>query len=177
LARIAFRRAEDRMSTNTGAEGPKAEMAAQDRFAPNGICFGCGPANAKGLRIKSRWEGDTFVCRFKPEPHHQAFPGVLNGGICGTLLDCHSNWCAATTLLSERKLDAAPTTVTAEFAVKLKRPTPADRELEIRARPVAVEGDKVTVEAEIVADGKVTATCRGVFIAVQPGHPAYHRWG
>ena len=30
-----------------------------------------------------------------PEPHHLAFEGVLNGGICGALLDCHSNWTAA----------------------------------------------------------------------------------
>ena len=29
--------------------------------------------------------------KFMPEPHHQAFPGMVNGGIIGTLLDCH-NW-------------------------------------------------------------------------------------
>ena len=33
------------------------------------------------------------------------FGGVLNGGICGALLDCHSNWCAVTTLMKERGLD------------------------------------------------------------------------
>ena len=27
-----------------------------------------------------------------------------------------------------------------------------------------------------VANGKVTATCRGTFVAVKEGHPAYHRW-
>ena len=67
--------------------------ALQDRYWPAGTCFGCGPANDKGLRIKSRVEqrdGETVVvARFTPEPHHQAFPGVLNGGIIGALLDCH----------------------------------------------------------------------------------------
>lgn len=150
----------------------------QDRYAPNGICFGCGPANPKGLRIKSSWEGDRFVARFRAEPHHQAFPGVLNGGIAGALLDCHGNWCAATTLMKERgETEQAPTTVTAEFHVKLKRPTPVDRELTLVAWPVEVKGDVVTVEAELRADDKVTCTCRGVFVAVKPGHPAYHRWG
>lgn len=149
----------------------------QDRYAPNGICFGCGPANGQGLRIKSNWEGDAFVARFRPEPHHQAFPGVLNGGICGTLLDCHGNWCAATTLMERQKLDHAPTTVTAEFHVKLRRPTPVDQELLVVAKAVEVDGDKVVVEAELRAGDKVTATCRGVFVAVKPGHPAYHRWG
>jgi acyl-coenzyme A thioesterase PaaI-like protein len=151
--------------------------AAQDRYAPHGICFGCGPANDKGLRIKSRWEGDTFVARFTPQPHHQAFPGVLNGGIIGALLDCHMNWCAITTLMKEGGLDEAPSCVTAEFSVKLRRPCPADREVTVRAKPVSVDGDKVTVEGELVVDDKVQATGRGVFVAVKPGHPAYHRWG
>ena len=31
-------------------------------------------------------------------------------------------------------------------------------------------------EASLEAKGEVTATCRGVFVAVREGHPAYHRW-
>ena len=27
--------------------------ALQDLYSPNSICFGCGPANEKGLHIKS----------------------------------------------------------------------------------------------------------------------------
>jgi len=160
-----------------GAVYADAMKAVQDLHAPHGICFGCGPANEKGLRIKSRWEGDRLVARWRPEPHHQAFPGVLNGGIVGALLDCHSNWCAVTTLMKERGLDEAPSCVTSEFHVKLKRPTPTDQELVVLAWPAKVEGDTVTVEAELRAGEKVTATCRGVFVAVKPGHPAYHRWG
>ena len=30
-----------------------------------------------------------------PRPDHEAFAGVVNGGILGTLLDCHANWTAA----------------------------------------------------------------------------------
>ncbi|PYI47458.1 MAG: PaaI family thioesterase, partial [Verrucomicrobia bacterium] len=26
------------------------------------------------------------------------------------------------------------------------------------------------------AGGKVCAICRGIFVAVKEGHPAYHRW-
>ena len=32
------------------------------------------------------------------------------------------------------------------------------------------------VDATIEANGNVTATCRGTFVAVKEGHPAYHRW-
>jgi len=147
----------------------------QERFAPANTCFGCGPANEKGLRLRSFEEGDTFVCDFTPEAHHLAFPGVLNGGICGTLLDCHSNWAAAIHLMKKAGVESPPCTVTAEFNVKLKRPT-AIGPLRVTARIVESSDDRATVEAEIISNGKVTATCRGIFVAVKEGHPAYHRW-
>jgi len=148
----------------------------QDTYAPRNECFGCGPANERGLRIKSYVEGDEVVATFRPEPHHKAFDGVMNGGICGTLLDCHSNWTAAHHLMKAKGMDAPPCTVTADFHVKLKRPTPMDQDVALRARVVESEGDKAVVEATLEAGGKVTATCRGTFVAVQEGHPAYHRW-
>jgi acyl-coenzyme A thioesterase PaaI-like protein len=152
-----------------------ATPAVQDQLAPRSICFGCGPANAKGLRIKSHWEGEIFVAHFTPLPEHQAFTGIVSGGILGTLLDCHSNWCAATALMRQRALKELPATVTSEFHVKLRRPTPV-QELLLVARPIEVGEDRVTVEAEVRANEKATATCRGVFVAVHPGHPAFHRW-
>ena len=76
--------------------------ALQDRYAPQNRCFGCGPANEKGLRLKSRAEGDLVVADWTPEPHHEAFQGVLNGGIIGALLDCHSNWAAVWHFMRER---------------------------------------------------------------------------
>lgn len=155
---------------------PAMTQSLQDTYAPHNACFGCGPANEKGLRIKSFVEGDEVVATFQPEPHHQAFEGIVNGGIIGALLDCHSNWTAAWTLMREQGAETPPCTVTAEFHVKLRAPTPITGPLHLRARPVAVEGSKVTVDAELSAGGKVTATCRGVFVAVREGHPAYHRW-
>ena len=153
-----------------------SEPSLQDRFAPNNKCFGCGPSNAKGLRIKSRVEGDVVVADWTPETHHEAFPGMLNGGIIGALLDCHSNWTAAWFLMNAQHLDTPPSTVTAEFHVKLKRPTPTDGPVELRARVVESSDDRAVVEATLSARGQVTCTCRGVFVAVKEGHPAYHRW-
>jgi acyl-coenzyme A thioesterase PaaI-like protein len=66
--------------------------------------------------------------------------------------------------------------VTSEFHVKLKRTTPSRAPLRIEARVVESSDDRAVVEAEILSGGKVTSTCRGVFVAVQEGHPAYHRW-
>jgi acyl-coenzyme A thioesterase PaaI-like protein len=154
----------------------KNEKSLQEEYSPEGICFGCGPKNGLGLRVNSFVEGDEVVAEWRADPHHQAFPGVLNGGIIGALLDCHSNWAAAYHLMKKQGLDRAPCTVTAEFHVKLLLPTPVDGPISLRARVVESAGDRATVEAELIAAGKVCDTCRGVFVAVKEGHPAYHRW-
>lgn len=152
------------------------EASLQERYAPGNACFGCGPANPRGLQIASRVEGDLVVCEWTPQPHHLAFEGVVNGGILGTLLDCHCNWAAAWHLMQRQGLQAPPCTVTAEYHVKLRRPTPLGVPLRLEARVAESTDDRATIEATLAAGGKVTATCRGVFVAVQEGHPAFHRW-
>jgi acyl-coenzyme A thioesterase PaaI-like protein len=156
---------------------PSPDKSLQDRYAPHGICFGCGPANEKGLQIKSFPNGDKVEAEWRAQPFHQAFPGVLNGGIIGSLLDCHSNWTAAWHLMNKNGLSEAPCTVTAEYTIKLTRPTPFDAPLKLIAWVVDSSEDRATIEAQLTANGKVCATCRGIFVAVKPGHPAYHRWG
>ena len=153
-----------------------SDEALQDRYSPNGACFGCGPRNEKGLRIKSVVKGDEVVASWRAEKHHEAFEGMLSGGITGTLLDCHSNWTAAYHLMRRASALTPPPVVTAEYAVKLLRPTPTDGPIDLVARPVELADDRAVVEAELRAGGKVCATCRGTFVAVKPGHPAYHRW-
>jgi acyl-coenzyme A thioesterase PaaI-like protein len=148
----------------------------QEQYAPKNACFGCGPANAKGLRIRSFAQGDEVIADWKPEPHHEAFPGVLNGGIIGALLDCHSNWTAAYTLMKQSGEATPPCTVTADYAIKLLRPTPTDGSVHLVAKAVEVREDRAVIEARLEAGGKICGTCRGTFVAVKPGHPAYHRW-
>lgn len=151
----------------------------QERYAPAGRCFGCGPANPSGLHIASRPSQDdpeVLVARFEPKPEHEAFAGVVNGGILGTLLDCHANWTATWHLMRARGADRPPTTVTLEYSVRMRRPTRSDAPIDLRAWVVESSDDRATVEAEISSGGTVTATGRGVFVAVKPDHPAYDRW-
>ena len=151
-------------------------LSLQEKYSPKSICFGCGPANEKGLHIRSFPVGDEVVAEWHAEPHYEAFPGILNGGIIGALLDCHSNWTAAYHLMRQYGLEQAPCTVTAEFHVKLLRPTPTDVPIYLKARVVESSENRATVEAELIANAIVCDTCRGVFVAVKEGHPAYHRW-
>lgn len=155
--------------------------ALQDHFAPEGICFGCGAANDEGLQIKSHSlvdsdVGDEVTAIWMPKAHHQAFEGMISGGIIGTLLDCHSNWTAAHAFMVDRAAATPPSTVTADYSVRLRRPTPFGVPLTITARATEVHGDRCTVTAEVSANDEVTATCIGHFAAVSPGHPAFGRW-
>ena len=124
-----------------------AEEALQDKYGKTGICFGCGPANPKGLQIKTFKEGDDYVVRFHPKPEHQAFEGAINGGIIGAVFDCHSNWASAHAIYLQNPEKGFPSTVTASYNVKLKKPTPYGVELLFKAKIVKLEGPKSTVEA------------------------------
>ena len=78
-----------------------------------------------------------------PPPDHDAFPGVLNGGIVSALLDCHGNWTAATHLMRLRGVDVPPTTVTADLHVTLLQahaqpPTGAPARAR-RSKPIPIE--------------------------------------
>jgi len=150
-------------------------LSLQERYSPGSICFGCGPANPKGLNIRSFVRGTEVVATWQAEKHHEAFPGMLNGGIIGSLLDCHCNWTAAWHLMQRDHLEAPPCTVTADYAIKLLRPTPTDGPIELIAHVVEAAADRATIEGILNAAGKPRATCRGTFVALQPGHPAFHR--
>jgi hypothetical protein len=56
------------------------------------------------------------------------------------------------------------------------RPTPTNGSIRLIAKPVEIVKNRVVVEAELIADGKICVTCLGTFVAVKPDHPAYHRW-
>ena len=155
-----------------------SDKSLQELYAPSSTCFGCGPSNEKGLRIRSFPRGDIVAASWVPENYHEAFPGVLNGAIIGSLLDCHSNWTAAWHIMNGLSLDQPLCTVTAEYSIKLIRPTPSQSEVFLESRVVEYDGKhKVNVEGTLKAGDKVCATCSGVFVAVKEGHPAYHRWG
>jgi acyl-coenzyme A thioesterase PaaI-like protein len=155
---------------------PTDQPSLQEKYAPRNACWGCGPANGEGLRIRSFPEGDAVVAEWKPKPKYEAFPGVLNGGIIGTLLDCHCNWTAAYHLMRRSGEDHPPCTVTADYAIKLLRPTPTGGPVFLSAKVVDSTADRVTIEGTLTGGGKICATCRGTFVAVREGHPAYHRW-
>jgi acyl-coenzyme A thioesterase PaaI-like protein len=148
----------------------------QERYAPNGVCFGCGPKNSHGLRLKSVTMGDTVTASWKPKKEHAAFANYGSGGVISVLMDCNGNWAATVGLMKDRHLPAPPGTVTSEISVKFLKPSPVDERWELSAWATRIEGDRVTTKGELKVGGVVTATSTGVYVAVKPSHPAFDRW-
>lgn len=150
------------------------ELSLQKKFSPNGICYGCGQANSHGFKLESFVEGDKLIAHWQPRAEHQAFKNVINGGVIGTLLDCHCNWAAAWHLMQAHQLDETPCTVTAQYTIQLKRPTPF-APLYLEAYLDKIEDLKAIIKGKLFAEDKLCATCDGLFVMVGPEHPAYHR--
>ncbi len=122
-------------------------------------CFGCGPANPKGLQLRSYEDAAGTVADFTPWPEHDNGLGFLNGGIICTVLDCHS---ATPMVLEAQRLglvtgDSVLPFVTAGLEVKYLRPTPLTQTSQLRARLAAVDESAILVEVSLWWDGKVCA--------------------
>lgn len=148
------------------------EVAFQDAIPAN-HCYGCGPANANGLQIKSYWDGGESTCTFRPQPHHSAGPKqYLNGGIIATLIDCH---CICTAMANAyrregRAIGAAPEIwyVTGAMNVSYQKPTPIDRPVTLRAR-IVEEKPKKTVLHCTLASGDAECASGEVVAVRVPG--------
>ncbi len=111
-----------------------------------------------------------------PKDYHHAFPNVLNGGVIGTLLDCHCNWAACWYLMQAHHLDEPPCTVTAEYAIQLLRPTPMNKPLTLEATLDHIEKNRAVIKGRLLVEDTLCDTCTGSFVAVSEKHPAFHRW-
>lgn len=144
--------------------------AFQDYYPENvSHCYGCGSNNHHGHQIKTFWEGEETVTRFKPEPFHTSVPGYAYGGLIASLIDCHSTGTAAAAMYRAegREMDTLPAFrfVTGSLKVDFLKPTPIASVLEIRGRVKEIKGRKVIVETTVWVDG--IATARGDVVAVQ----------
>lgn len=136
-------------------------IAIQDRLFPHMRCFGCGPDNAEGLRLKSFPDGPgRAVAEFLPWPAHDNGLGYLNGGIIATVLDCHS--AAAVMQHAEERgwvplPGASLAYVTAGLNVTYRRPAPLDDLVSLVAEVQEASEDAITCAVRLEHDGKVRA--------------------
>ena len=146
------------------------DRAFQDYYPENvAHCYGCGALNEKGLQIRTFWEGEESVTRYRPRPEHTAIPGYVYGGLLASLVDCHGTGTAAAAMYRQegRPMDSLPAYrfVTASLHVDYLAPTPLGVDLEIRGRVKEIKGRRVVVEAAVFAGSRKTV--QGEVVAVQ----------
>jgi acyl-CoA thioesterase FadM len=144
--------------------------ALQDRLPVH--CFGCGTLNANGLQIKSRWEGELFVCVWQPRPEHIGFPGVVYGGTIASVIDCHAVWAALSAHCRHAGHDLSSGSpnfgvVTARLLVNYLEPASVAHMLEVRARIVEQRGRKSTIVCSVRQGSTECATAEVIVVRVQ----------
>jgi uncharacterized protein (TIGR00369 family) len=132
-------------------------------------CFGCGPGNEAGLRLKFVLDKERkrFLCKFKLAPRFVGPPGHSHGGIIATILDEGMG--------KVNKLYGI-TALTAKMEVKYIKPVPLGKPLVVEGWPVRKRGREHTYAAEIRnKDGVVLAASTGKFIEIDP-HKMFARF-
>ena len=147
-------------------------MGAFQDLIPHNHCFGCGPHNEHGLRIKSYWTADgRTTCTFVPQSHHTAGPdSIVCGGVIATVIDCH---CVCTAMahayrLEHRDIGTSPLIwfVTGSLQVSFAAPTPIDMPFELLAEPVEYTDRKTVVRCDLVSADEIRAQAEVIAVRV-----------
>jgi uncharacterized protein (TIGR00369 family) len=128
--------------------------------APRNHCFGCGPANARGMHLRFRVDGEEPVVRgaFRIPGRYQGSRNVMHGGIVALLLD------EAMGKFNRVEQIVAPT---AELRVEYLRPVPVGRKIVVEAKRVRHEGRNYWRECTIQDEGgRLLARGTGRFVKV-----------
>lgn len=132
----------------------------QETHFPDLTCFGCGPANAKGLQLRSFAVEDRYQASFTPWPEHDNGVGFLNGGIIATLLDCHSAAAVVDVAYQHgwRALGGALLPyVTAGLEVRYPRPAPLHEPVTLLAEVTSADESQITARVWLEHEEKVRA--------------------
>lgn len=73
--------------------------------------------HSDGLHVRSSRIPNGLEARVTIDSKYCAFPGIVNGGILSTIMDCHGNWTAAIALMDRTCIPKPPLTLTASMFV------------------------------------------------------------
>jgi hypothetical protein len=117
-------------------------------------CFGCGPANPRGLRLRFAREGEAVMAELRAEPGLEGWPGRLHSGVLYTAMLEAANWC----VFAQRGKVGLPTRT---GALALRRWVPTGSALRLVARMPA---DELRVEVEARLGAEVVATLERSYV-------------
>jgi acyl-coenzyme A thioesterase PaaI-like protein len=129
---------------------------------PKNYCFGCGPDNPDGLRLKFHFDEEhhKVTCKFRLPHRYWGPPRHAHGGIVATILDEGMG-----KVNKLRQVIAVTSTMTVDYL----KMVPLGKWLVVEGWEERVDGREHHNVAEIRNDkGEVLARSRGKFIAVDP---------
>jgi len=124
------------------------------------MCFVCGLENPIGLRLVFEEDEERVWAKFTPREEHQGFPGILHGGLTGTLLDEVMGRCLMVGG-EERWM------LSAKLEVRYRKPIPIGEPLTVMGEVVQDRGRLIETRGEIrLSDGCLVAQARGTYIQI-----------
>ncbi len=131
-----------------------------DQSDPDNHCFGCGPGNERGLRMRFVRTGPgTVESEYIVPEHLCGAPQVVHGGIQATMLDEVLGYACRTAFVSFDEAQgrvegggADAPIVTAAFSLRYRIPVPTGQPLRLRGEVERVEGRNVFVKGAILGE-------------------------
>ncbi|MFT7583008.1 MAG: acyl-coenzyme A thioesterase PaaI-like protein [Myxococcota bacterium] len=124
-------------------------------FGHDQMCFGCGPHNPHGLRLRFRREGDTVTTRFTLGSGHDGPPGILHGGLQAMVCDEVAGW----TLVGLRDRMGLTTSMSIRYIRSLR----LDQEILGVGEITAETPTSCTIRVTLSQNGKVGCMTRASF--------------
>jgi len=118
-----------------------------------------GQSNPTSVELKVRYDDDEVVADVVLGRAFEGAPGRAHGGIVAAAFDDVTGFVIG-------KLQEPA--FTGELTVRYLAPVPVDETLEIRARLDGRERRKLFISAELRTGEELVATCRAVYITVDP---------
>ncbi len=149
-------------------ESPRRDRLALMRSRPDGSVLGGrgfedravgGRSNPTGVELEVRYENDEVVADVVLRRAFEGAPGRAHGGIVAAAFDDVTGF-----VIGQLQEPA----FTGELTVRYLAPVPVDETLEIRARLDGRERRKLFISAELRTGEAVVATCRAIYITVDP---------
>ena len=145
-----------RAAIGTGATPSFPEMTAGSGFSDRAVGGGTNPTS---VDVEVRFEGDEVIATVVLRRAFEGAPGRAHGGIVAAAFDDVTGFVIG--VLREPAF-------TGELTVRYVKPVPVDQPLEMRARLRGRERRKLFIEAEAHHGDELVATCKAIYITVDP---------
>ena len=145
-----------RAAIDSGTEPTFPAMTAGSGFSDRAVGGGTNPTS---VDIDVRFEGEEVVATVVLRRAFEGAPGRAHGGIVAAAFDDVTGFVIG--LLHEPAF-------TGELTVRYVKPVPVDEPLEMRARLRGRERRKLFIEAEAHHGDELVATCKAIYITVDP---------